>query len=385
MQRHLVSTCLLALLCATASVQAAETDGHLSLSLAPGFDSNPLELPETSLKKTEGAFYTELGVDAGLRIKMNRLLSFSMDLDGSVRSFGSDASDADRVWGQARAGVTLAPYRNGARGFAVMAGGTFGSSRSTYIDPATGESYMMFDGTNDVPVPDRFDSDTTGVFVDMRWRTHERLLFYLDSTQEWRRYVESYEPLLDPLDDSSLSFQPGVLLDLTSWMKLDVSYSWSDRSYDELAALDATATVVPGEQRAYHDNGMSVTFGFEPLEAFSFAIGTTSSTREDLYAGYYDNSGTMTFGSFNFKAGAKTRLNAFVGLRNLEYDNATVDSTTNGDTLDSERKLFVARAEHDLADRFVVFGEAGMDKSENNDPLFTYDRTWAHAGLRFRL
>ena len=80
MQRHLVSTCLLALLCATASAQAAQTDGHLSLSLAPGFDSNPLELPETSLKKTEGAFYTELGVDAGLRIKVNRLLSFAMDL-----------------------------------------------------------------------------------------------------------------------------------------------------------------------------------------------------------------------------------------------------------------------------------------------------------------
>ncbi len=385
MRRHPVSTCLLALVCATASAQAAETEGRLSLSVAPGFDSNPLELPENSFGNTDGAYYTELELDASLGIQVNPLLGFVMDLDGSARSFASDASDADRWWGAARAAVTLTPYRNGARGFAVAAGGTLGTFRATYIDPATGETYLMFDGTNDVPVPDRFDYVSTGAFVDMRWRTHERLLLYLDSALEQRRYVETYEPLLDPLDDSALSFEPGVLVDLTAWMKLDISYAWTDRSYDELAALDATATEVPGEQRAYRDDGVSVTFGFEPHQAFSFAIGMTASTREDLYSGYYDNSGTMTFGSFDFEAGAKTRLNAFVARRDLEYDTATVDNTTNGDTLDSERTLVVARAEHDLADRFVVFGEAGMDKTRNRDPLFTYDRTWAHAGLRFRL
>jgi hypothetical protein len=176
-----------------------------------------------------------------------------------------------------------------------------------------------------------------------------------------------------------------VLVDLTPWMRLDISYTWTDRSYDELSALDASATEVPGEQRAYRDDGVSVTFGFTPHDRFSFAIGMTATTRDDLHAGYYDNSGTVTFGSFEFAAGAKTTLQAFVARRDLAYDTATVDNTVNGDTLDSDRTLFVARAEHDLAERFVLFGEAGMDKSDNQDPLFTYDRTWAHAGFRFRL
>ena len=385
MKRHFACSSLLALACLSAAARAAETDPHLSVTIAPGFDSNPRELSDDSLAGPEGGWYTELGLDTGLGIKVNPSLGFMMDLDGVVRSYESDASGADRTWANARAGIRFTPYRNGNRGFAVAAGGVYGMYRSTYLDPATGDTYLMFDGTNDVPVPDRFDYDTTGAFVDLRWIAHERLLIYLDSSMERRHYVESYEPLLPSLDDESISLEPGVLVELSHWLTLDISYAWTDRSYDELAALDPNAAEVPGEERAYRDNGASITLGFEPSKTLQFAIGMSSSARQDLYAGYYDNAGTTAFGSVKFAAGDRTRLNAFVARRDLEYEMATVDNTVNGETLDSARTLIVGRAEHDMNDHFTLFGEAGTDKSENRDPLFTYDRTWAHAGLRFRL
>lgn len=384
-RRHPASTCLMALLFATTVAGAAQTDGHLTVTLAPGFDSNPLELPDVSLTEPKGAWYTELGLDAGLGIRLNQVVGFVMDLDGATRSFGSEASDADRGWADASAAIRLTPWRSGDRGLAVAAGATAGVYRSTYIDPATGETYLMFDGSEDVPLPDRFDYNSAGAFVDLRFIAHRRLLLYLDSALGRRRYVESYDPLLPSLDDRFMSFEPGVLVEVTPWMTIDISYAWSDRKYDELEAVDPNAAEVPGERRAYHDDGASVTIGFEPQEKLQFAIGYSTTAREDLHAGYYDNAGSTAFGSVSFAAGAKTRLNAFVARRDLAYETATVDNTVNGETLDSARTMFVGRAEHDLSDHFVVFGEAGKDKSENRDPLFTYDRTWAHAGLRFRL
>ena len=130
MKRHFACSSLLALACLSPAIHAAETDPHLSVTIAPGFDSNPRELSEVSLAKPEGGWYTELGLDTGLGIKVNPNLGFMMDLDGAVRSYESDSSGADRTWASARAGIRFTPYRNGNRGVAVSAGGVFGG-RST--------------------------------------------------------------------------------------------------------------------------------------------------------------------------------------------------------------------------------------------------------------
>ncbi len=374
-----------ALICVAAPfAEAASRDGHLEVTLTPGYDTNPLELRDAADAR-EGAAYTELGLDTGFNIQWTPLFGTFADLDGAIRAYESDLSDADRDWVELRAGATLTPYRNGARGFAVAFGGTFDAYRATYVDPATGDVYHAFDGSRWVPVPDRFDFDAAGAFLDVRWRTHERVLVYLDSKAVDRRYAEDDSGTLSSLDDRTVSLEPGVLLDLGERWRLDVSYRWSDRRYDDLPSLDRTAAEVPGERREYLSTGYSITFGFEPTDAIRLALGVTGQARDDRYAGYYDNSGVAVYAAADYSLGEKTRFRGWIARRDVEYDHATVGSLTSGETLDTDRLLAAARAERDLNRHLTILGEAGLDRTDSRDPLFTYDRNWVRAGIRFRL
>ena len=60
----------------------------------------------------------------------------------------------------------LSPYRNGSRSFTLALGGTFSAYRSTYVDPATGDEFVVSDGVTNVSVPDRFDFNAIGLFLD---------------------------------------------------------------------------------------------------------------------------------------------------------------------------------------------------------------------------
>ncbi len=68
--RSLAPAVLLLFICG--SIAEAETDGHLTVTVAPGYDSNPLELPEDR----ESGMFTELLLDTGLAVQFNQMSGF---------------------------------------------------------------------------------------------------------------------------------------------------------------------------------------------------------------------------------------------------------------------------------------------------------------------
>ena len=362
---------------------AAETGGHLTVTVAPGYDTNPLELPGNE----SSGMFTQFVLDTGLAVQLNGMSGFFIDADGATRYYEADLEDGDRSWVNLRSGFLLSPYRNGSRSFSLAVGGTFSAYRSTYIDPATGEAFAVFDPVTNVPVPGRFDFNATGLFLDTRFRLTPRLLLYMNTALEQRRYVEDYSDLttLEPLDDQTISVNPGVRFQVSDRVGFDISADRYVRDYDKLSALDESALQVPGETRSYEGVTLKVAAFFAPVPDLNLVIGVRSSVRDDRYAGYYDYGGAGAFLSVDYSPWEKTGLELYTSLQDIGYDNATIDNTLNGDTRDSERLLVIGRVTHDISSHFSFFVEGGLDSSENKDPLYTFDRNWGMTGFSFHL
>ena len=98
------------------AVAGAETDLEIDLEL--GHDSNPLAV---SGDPADGA-YAELGLEAGLRIDLHRLVVLFADLNGAARAYESGRSDADEQRMESRAGIVLTPHHSADRKLTLAAG-----------------------------------------------------------------------------------------------------------------------------------------------------------------------------------------------------------------------------------------------------------------------
>jgi hypothetical protein len=368
---------------ATASTFA---DARAELSVSRGYDSNPLELPsDGGTGEIETGAFTQIDLGASVDRQLGRTSSFFLGAGGSTRLYQSRVSEGNHGWADARAGLSLTPYRHGDRRFSVAIGGTYGLYRSSFVDPATGEIFEVgSDPAAAVSVPDRFDFDSVGGFLDLRWRLRRRVLLFLDSAIERRSYLESYadDTSLQPLDDRSLTLEPGVRVMVGESFLLDLSLQWADREYEALDALDESANRVPGTRRSYRYAGYRIALHVDPGPGWELSLGLRATDRGDAHAGFYDYSSGYIFLSAGYRLGDRTRFRAHLSQRNLRYDNALVDEADpDSPYRGSEILRFVGRGERRFGDHLSLFIEAGVARTESKDPLYVYDREWAQAGF----
>jgi hypothetical protein len=110
-----------------------------------------------------------------------------------------------------------------------------------------------------------------------------------------------------------------------------------------------------------------------------------ASIRDDLHAGYYDSTGWIGYAWTGRDLGERARLQCFGSWRELEYDRAVVASDPDGDFRGSETLKFIGRYERKIAEHLNLYLEAGTERSEDRDPVYTYHRNWASTGFRFRV
>jgi len=382
-----IFTCGLAglfLLLVPSHAAAGRRDAGLTVTTSAGFDSNPLQLSES----LEGGPFAQLSLDARFNDQFSKRVGYFMSAGARSRFHDSDLDDADVTQADAQAGMGFILTERGETRLSLAVGGGFALERSTFIDPVTGEAYeFSVDPNTFVPIPDRFSANVTRGFANLRLRLSDGLLLMLDSELARTDYTHDYEvvPGMEPLDDRSWRVRPGLSWRVGSKVRLDATFDWGHRSYDELSAVDESAVSVSGSQRAYRSAGSRLTVTVAPARNLDVSVGVLAADQADLQAGYYDSLAT---GGFVALAGAVTptlRLTLSASQMTFDYDNATVPNDPTGVRLSSGAFRAAGRIEKSFGRHLMLFGELGTDRESNNDPIYAYQRNFAFTGLRFAL
>jgi hypothetical protein len=367
---------LAASLLATGLASASAGNFDLSVSTAVGYDSNPLELP----RQEESGLFTELSLDTGFGTN-GRPVGFFIRASGAQRWYAGDLSPGNSRWADLRAGLTVATGGAGDP-LSLSLGGSYGLVRSTFVDPATG-GVFRFGGD---PIPARYDFDRASAFLDVHWRVHRWALLYVTSELERRQFIKDYtETGLHPLDDRTLSMEPGVRFRAGPYTVVDLSVAWGERVYDHLPALDRDGFEIADSTRTYRFTELRLATYWNGLGAWSLGAGLLGSQRNDSGAGYYDYRGRGAFVSLGRPLGSKMQMRMSSTLRDLSYANATIDNDPSSLRRSSELFQLLGELERSLTRRSSVFVGAGLNRSDNPDPFYAFDRRWARTGFRFQL
>lgn len=360
---------------------AASHDFSAGGGLVYGVDSNPSELPD----EARSAAFTQGEFDLYLSPVTGRRFGFLGTASGARRYHESSARDADEGWADLRGGIAVVPYVNGSRRVSFAAGGTYGAYRTTLIDPLTGSVYEQPSATSGAtPIPDRLDFESAGGFLDLRWQAGRNLLFYLDAESSRRSYVNDYDEAagLHPLDDRSVSFEPGFRARFLRAVILDFSWNRTVRRYSELPALDEDAAEVPGVRREYLYSRYQASVKIAAGAKWELLAGFRDTDRSDEHQGFYDSLGKSSVVAVGCTPAERTRLRLTASRSALDYPNAPVGTNPNGETRESDVRRLVALAEQTLPGGLTVVVQAGREESDDQDPAFVYSRRWVQAGVK---
>jgi len=368
----------LALLVLAASPAAAAEEPRpldYGITLATGYDSNPLHLAE----RGAGAAYADLrGALAG-RLEVGRGTELFASGAATTRVHERRAHDADASYGDVKAGVHWT--NRASRRVDISAAGRFTAARSTFTDRLTGDVYV-----SGAPLPDRFDSNTTGGLVEIRWAPQRRLRLQLGTEYERRSYVEDYAGIegVDPLDSSAWLVTPRVRILVSQTVAIEAGADWSSRTYDALPAVDASGGPVEGVARRDRGTAWRVTVDARPSSRWDVSAGVIAAGRRDLEAGYFDTRGQSAYVLAGMKAGRTGRVQIYGSLQNLDYPQATLTNDPNAPHRGSDALRTLARYERPLRPGVTFATEAGIQRTGNRDPLYAYDRDWIQTAIRFK-
>ena len=375
---------MLAVACifAAGPAEAAESDVDFNIGLNLGYDSNPHQLATNE----PGGAFAELDLGFDVDVELGRSFDYFFEIDGTA--YQSDVDNANTLGSGLATGFAFTPYRQDGRRFTIAVGGILGMRRSTFVSHTTGEILeVMVDPLTSVPIPDRFDSDTVGGFLDLELRLNRKVMLTLDTLVENRNYVEDYETLpgVDTLDYQRVTIEPGVRFNINGAMEIRVSLPITDREYDERPARDIDGIEVPGTIREYQYQALSVWFDIDAGGKWDFSIGLRGTDREDTFENYYDSMRLNASVRARREIGDNARLSLYGSLQDIDYDNATVLNEVAGEIRSSDRTRFRGRYERVLSSRIDLYVEAGTESEGNEDPVFAYDRTWTAVGLKFQM
>ena len=371
----------------TSSPLMAGVQGDVGVSLGAGYDTNPLRMTGDG---PNGPF-SELRADGRIELRSAEWIAWFGSADGQARVHDGDVSNADARAGELRIGAEIAPNAGGTRPVVLTLGGSYGATRSVFTDRATGTPYRAAvesptDPAASAAIPARFDADTTGAFADVRWSVNPRMRLWVRSELEQANFVEDYRayPELGALDYRALVIEPGVLVQLSRISALGVSVIATALEHTEQLALDSDGFEVPGTRREYRSLDWTLTLRLVPQRTMNLKVGFRGGDRDDTFAGFYDYSARGAYCSFDWAASRRGKLAVLASLREVDYAHAMVPGTASGEMLGSSTERAVGRFDWQAGKGVGLWAEAGLQRSDNQDPLFTYGRNWVMTGIQWR-
>lgn len=371
----------------SSTLAGAGVGTDVALRLEAGYDSNPLRLSGDSLA---GAF-TQLRFDAALHGSPAASWQWFLDAAGRHRLHAGDLSHANDTFGELRSGLAFSPHHPRLASLSVAAGGLWATERSTYIDRLTGEIYRVEVDSESLPatsvaLPNRFDVDSLGWFLDARYRVHRGLRFSLGATQEHAKFTRDYSATagLSSLDHDLLRIEPAMVMELGRKVTLRASLIWSDVDYDRYEALDAEGELVPETTRHYRTLQYRVSMAARPTDDWRLRIAWTAADRQDTHAGYYDSTTNSALVDLSRDLGQRARVQAVLTLREFDYDRASGADVSEENFAGNRMRRLALRYERQIDGNLRWFAEGGRQDVDSQDPSFAYDRDWVLGGIEFR-
>jgi len=382
----IVPVCLLVAV-AAAPASAGEIETSYSVRLVAGYETNPLLV--TKYGDAPSGAFSQLRLHGGISGHPGSPVTLFASGYAGTRVYESPTSDAGYDSGALRAGVAFLPRFAGQR-LAFSLGGRYAIYRGTFTDNETGAVYAaIVDPTtlppSTIPIPERLDHDSSGVFVKLRFKQSRRFSLSLDSMFDRTDYVNDYAELTDlsPLDYRSVRVKPGANFRVSNAVSLGMSVALTDLDYDDRPALDANGGAVSGTTRSYRYVNYSLAVSVRPADRWSLRVGLAGGERDDTYAGYYDYANASAFLAVDHEFGPKSRLHAYASILDTDYETATVTGDPTAGVLGSHEQHYLARFHRSLGKRASWFVEGGRRQRDNQDPVFTYDRDWLMTGIHF--
>jgi hypothetical protein len=384
--RRIAALLTVAALALSGSLFAAETRGSVSIGLLYGYDTNPLLI----MNDGPNGGFTELRLGGAFNVTFRPVVTLFMDGNGALRRFGSSFSGANRGGGRAQLGLTFAPVRGDPGKMALAVGGLYGVDRTTFTDRMSGESFEILPDPNDplsaVAIPDRFSVDTTGAFLDYRWRPMRSFRVLFRGQLEKNDFVEDYTDtgVLHSLDNTAIILEPAFQYQINRMMAFTVSVILTDIEYDDRPALDLEGFEVEGTTREYRSAEYRVEVLVSPTRNTFVNFGVRNGDRADTYVGYYDFNAQTAFLSVDQAIGKRNRVRVSGSMLKVDYDRAIVPGTIEEAIRGSEIRRYVARYDYVFHRNVGLFFEGGVQRNDNQDPIFAFDRDWVLTGIEFR-
>jgi len=364
---------------------AASAD--FAVDLVVGSDTNPLQVEDDG----PNGLFSEIRMGAGASGRMSPRVGWRFSGAVAVRAYESSVEDAATEAGYGRLGLEWllgsTTGRPGVLGFGIQAG----VDRSTFTDRATGDVYVVDPDPittppTSIPIPNRFDAATAGAYVDANVRLGRRAGAFVTATMESTHFLESYEAetSLESLDYDVVTVEPGVRVALHSTAALRCSIALIALDYDEQPALASDGQPVPGTTREYRTTDLRVALSLAPFSRWSFDIGLRGGPRSDTQAGYYDLDTLGASVAMTHRPSWRTRLQLSASSRDVDYARAPVTSSPDGELRGSRVDRLAGRFDYDLRRPTTVYAETGVERVQNNDPVFAHDRSWLAVGIRYR-
>jgi hypothetical protein len=365
----------------------ARADAALTIDVLAGVDTNPLEIQDDG----PGGAYSEVRISTSGSVPLSPRSTLRLSGTVGARVYDSSVADAGRELGLGRIGfeTTFGPIANRP---VVLGIGVLGAiDRSTFTDPATGRVYTVDAEPatvppTAVPIPRRFDSDTSGGFVDAHFRLGRRVSAFVASTIQSVDFVEEYgdRTALESLDYRLLVVEPGVRISLHQTAALRFSVASTDVEYDEQPAIDTSGVAVPGVSRAYRATDLHLALSLVPAARFRLDVDLRGGARTDAYAGYYDLDALGASIRASHRPNWRTRLELVASSRDVAYAHAAVTTSVEGRLRGSRADRFAGRVEYDLRRSTTLYTETGVENVDNNDAELAHGRSWLAVGLRYR-
>ncbi len=364
---------------------AASAD--LVVDLVAGSDTNPLQMQNDG----PNGLFSELRLAAGAGGRMGPRVGWRFSGTVAARAYASPVQDANTESGYARLGLDVslgaADHQRG-----VLSLGLLGVvDRSTFTDRTTGGVYVVDSDPltvppTTVPIPDRFDSVTTGAFADANFRLGPRLAAFVASTLESVDFVEEYDDRtpLESLDYRAVTVEPGLRVALHPTATLRCSVALTDLDYAEQPALAVDGQPVPGATREYRSADLRVALTLAPFSRWSFDVGLRGGPRSDTQAGYYDLDALGASVGVTHRPSWRTQVQVAASTREVEYVRAPVTDSADGELRGSRVDRLAGRFDYDVRRPATLYAETGVERVENNDPVYAHDRSWLAVGLRYR-
>ncbi len=256
--------------------------------------------------------------------------------------------------------------------------------QTTYYSRSSGEEVAVPGDNGPVSLSDRYDADSYQGAAALKFHWPRGWRWAISASAKRKDYRNDFTdvPSIDPLDYDNHKWIFRLERRLDKLTRLEGSYTYSATDYDAWTARDFDGNKVPGTSQQFRYKTFSGRLSRSFPQVAAIGLELYSRKRTDPFLGYYnyDEWGIRV----DLSASVGERLDASLRLRysHRDYERARVGFNLLKALRNDYDRLLVVDVNYALKPGRTLFAHLVHDNIDEQNPLYTYDRTRSSLGLR---